>query len=243
MTEQALTDDHAATPRDTPIIAIDGPAGSGKSSVSKEIARRRGYGYLDTGAGYRALSWHVLQLGADTADADAVIDALGSFDLRLGLQPDDRTVTVGGVDVTTAIRTSDVTAAISGFTRVPEVRAYLNAIFRRLAGESGLPGVVIEGRDITSVVAPDAPVRILMTAAPEVRAARRGLELGTDTASVAEAITRRDASDSHVLDLAQNDPGVDVVDSTHLDFEQSVDAVLAVIDRRITENLGGRDGR
>ncbi|GAB3273724.1 (d)CMP kinase [Microbacterium lacusdiani] len=227
----------------TPIIAIDGPAGSGKSSVSKEIARRRGYGYLDTGAGYRALSWHVLNLGADTNDEDAVLDALRTFDLRLGLAPDDRTVTVGGVDVTSAIRTPEVTAAIAGFTRVAEVRAYLNGVFRRLAGESGLDGVVIEGRDITSVVAPDAPVRILMTASPEVRARRRGLELGADTTEVAEAIARRDESDSHVLDLAQADPGVDVVDSTELDFEQTIDAVLTVIDHRINQEHGGRDGR
>ncbi|GGH46018.1 (d)CMP kinase [Microbacterium album] len=227
----------------TPIIAIDGPAGSGKSSVSKEIARRRGYGYLDTGAGYRALSWHVLDLGADTTDPDAVLDALTSFDLRLGLQPDDRTVTVRGVDVTAEIRTPEVTAAIAGFTRVPEVRAYLNGVFRRLAGESGLAGVVIEGRDITSVVAPDAPVRILMTASPEVRAARRGLELGSDTGTVAEAMRIRDESDSHVLDLALADPGVDVIDSTELDFEQTIDAVLTVIDRKINPKQGGRNGR
>lgn len=227
------------TTEQTPIIAIDGPAGSGKSSVSKEIARRRGYGYLDTGAGYRALSWHVLRRGADTADTDAVLTALTSFDLRLGLEPDDRTVTVGGVDVTREIRTPEVTAAISGFTRVPEVRAYLNAIFRRLAGESGLEGVVIEGRDITSVVAPDAPVRILMTASPEVRAQRRGLEWGADATEVKEAILRRDESDSHVLELAEADPGVDVVDTSELDFEQSIDAVLTVIDRE----LGGRHGR
>ncbi|MER7798638.1 (d)CMP kinase [Microbacterium sp. NPDC096154] len=228
---------------ESPVIAIDGPAGSGKSSVSKEIARRRGFGYLDTGAGYRALSWHVLNGGGDTADRDTVLTALDSFDLRLGLQPDDRTVTVGGVDVTADIRTPEVTAAIAGFSRVQDVRDHLNAMFRRLAAESGLPGVVIEGRDITSVVAPNAPVRILMTASPEVRAARRGLELGSDTATVAAAITARDESDSHVLDLAHADPGVDVVDSTELDFEQTIDAVLAVIDSRINRKHGGRDGR
>ncbi|MFL0411731.1 (d)CMP kinase [Microbacterium paludicola] len=232
------------TEHQSPIIAIDGPAGSGKSSVSKEVARRRGYGYLDTGAGYRGLSWHLRESGIDTTDANAVIEALGGFELRLGLHPDDRTVTVGGVDVTSDIRTPEVTAAIAGFVRVPEVRAYLNAIYRRLAGESGLDGVVIEGRDITSVVAPDAPVRILMTASPEVRAKRRGLELGADTATVAAAINARDESDSHVLDLAQADPGVDVVDSTDLDFEQTIDAVLAVIDRKLsgTADGGSRSG-
>ena len=181
----------------------------------------------------------MLHLGADTTDTDAVLTALTTFDLRLGLDPDDRVVTVGDVDVTTEIRTPEVTAAIAGFTRVPEVRAYLNGIFRRLAGESGLDGVVIEGRDITSVVAPDAPVRILMTASPEVRAKRRGLELGADTAEVQAAIMRRDESDSHVLELAEADPGVDVIDTSELDFEQSIDAVLTVIDRE----LGGHDGR
>lgn len=223
----------------TPIIAIDGPAGSGKSSVSKEIARRRGYGYLDTGAGYRALSWHVADRGAETTDTAAVLEALASFDLRLGLDPDDRTVAVGDSDVTDDIRTPEVTAGIAGFSRVAAVREHLNALFRRLAGESGLDGVVIEGRDITSVVAPDAPVRILMTAPAEVRAARRSREWGADADEVKRAILSRDASDSHVLDLAEKDPGVDVVDTGDLDFEQSIDAVLTVIDHR----LGGRDGR
>ncbi|MBO3664563.1 (d)CMP kinase [Microbacterium stercoris] len=222
----------------TPIIAIDGPAGSGKSSVSKEVARRRGYGFLDTGAGYRALSWHLAQSGVDGTDADAVIHALAAFNLSLGLDPDDRTVTVGGTDVTAVIRTPEVTAGIAAFVQVAEVRAWLNAIYRRLAGESGLGGVVIEGRDITSVVAPDAPVRILMTASPEVRAQRRGIELGADTEEVKQAILARDASDSHVLDLAEADPGVDVVDSTELDFEQTIEAVIAVIDRKLEAHNG-----
>lgn len=221
------------------VVAIDGPAGSGKSSVSKEIARRLGFGYLDTGAAYRALSWHVLDSGADTTDEAAVLRATDAFDLRLGLDPDDRTVWVGDRDVTDAIRTPEVTAAISGFTRVQAVRDRLNERFRRMARESGLPGVVIEGRDITSVVAPDAPVRILLTASPAVRAARRGLEWNADAESVAEAINRRDASDSHTLSLAEGDPGVDVVDTTELDFDGSVAAVRDVIDRR----TGGRHGR
>lgn len=221
------------------VVAIDGPAGSGKSSVSKEIARRLGFGYLDTGAAYRALSWYVLSTGADTADEGAVVSALDGFDLRLGLDPDVRTVAVGGADVTDAIRTPEVTAAIAGFTRVQAVRDFLNDIFRAKARESGRDGVVIEGRDITSVVAPDAPARILLTASEAVRAQRRGLELATDASDVAEAIGRRDASDAHTLSLAEGDQGVDVVDTTELDFEQSVAAVREVIERR----TGGRDGR
>ena len=167
-------------------IAIDGPAGSGKSSVSKAVARRLGYGYLDTGAAYRALAWHVLERGADTADAEAVRSAASEFPLSQQLDPDDRRVLVGGVDVTDAIRDPRVSAAVSGVARVPEVRVQVNEIFRRMVAESAYPAVVVEGRDITTVVAPDAPVRILLTAAPEVRAARRAGELeGSNAAAVA----------------------------------------------------------
>ncbi|MGF2947644.1 (d)CMP kinase [Microbacterium alcoholitolerans] len=214
------------------VVAIDGPAGSGKSSVSKEIARRRGYGYLDTGAAYRALAWHVLDRGADTDDADAVRAAASDFPFTQGLDPDDRLVRVGENDVTAAIREPRVSAAVSGVARVPEVRIQVNELFRSIVAESDYPAVVVEGRDITTVVAPDAPVRILLTAAPEVRAARRAGELaGENAAAVAEALHKRDASDSSVVDFLNAAPGVDVVDSTELDFAQTIDAVLAVIDR------------
>ncbi|WP_040164044.1 (d)CMP kinase [Microbacterium gorillae] len=224
---------------DTFIVAIDGPAGSGKSSVSKEIARRRGYGYLDTGAAYRALAWHVLERGDSTEDPSAVLAALDDFDLALGLDPDERRVSVGGVDVTTDIRDTRVSGAVSGVARVPAVRVRLNEMFRAIVADSGLEAVSIEGRDITTVVAPDAPVRILLTASPEVRAARRGLEMaGQDAAAVAEALHKRDASDSAVVDFFEPAPGVELVDSTDLDFEGTIEAVLAVIDRA----TGGSNG-
>lgn len=214
-------------------IAIDGPAGSGKSSVSKAIARQRGYGLLDTGAAYRALAWLMLENQADTDDAEAVIAAASDFDLRLGLDPDDRTVAVGDTDITAAIREPRVSSAVSGVARVPAVRAQVNTFFRSLVANSPLPAVVVEGRDITTVVAPDAPVRILLTAAPEVRAARRAGELaGENAAAVAEALHKRDASDSAVVDFLNAAEGVEVVDSTALDFSQTIDAVLAVIDRK-----------
>jgi cytidylate kinase len=112
------------------------------------------------------------------------------------------------------------------------VRSAVNSLFRALVAASGRPGVVVEGRDITTVVAPDAPVRILLTAAPEVRAARRSAEVTTqDAATVAAALHRRDASDAAVVDFLTAAPGVEVVDSTHLDFDQTVDAVLDVIRR------------
>lgn len=222
------------------VVAIDGPAGSGKSSVSKAAAARLGFGFLDTGAAYRALAWHALQHGSDTSDATAVLEVFGDFDYAISLDPADRWVRVGGTDVTTAIREPRVTDAVSGVARVPAVRQAVNDLFRRLVASSGLGGVVVEGRDITTVVYPDAPVRILLTAAPEVRAARRSAELTSqDAAAVAAALHKRDAADSSVVDFLTAAPGVQVVDSTHLDFEQTVDAVLDVVD----STMGARDGR
>lgn len=212
------------------VVAIDGPAGSGKSSVSKALARRLGYGYLDTGAAYRALAWHALAHEADTSDSASVLDVLGDFDYAISLDPDDYRVRVGATDVTAAIREPRVSDAVSGVARVPVVRESVNALFRSLVAESGRAGVVVEGRDITTVVAPDAPVRILLTASPEVRAARRSAEVTTqDAATVAEALHRRDASDAKVVDFLTAAPGVTVVDSTDLDFDSTVEAVLAVV--------------
>ncbi|MDR6867376.1 cytidylate kinase [Microbacterium resistens] len=224
------------------IVAVDGPAGSGKSSVAKAVARRLGYGYLDTGAAYRALAWHVLDRGADTDDVSAVRAAAADFALGQGLDADDRRVFVGESDVTDAIREPRVSAAVSGVARVPEVRVQVNDLFRRIVADSSYPAVVVEGRDITTVVAPDAPVRILLTAAPDVRAARRAGELaGEDSAVVAEALHRRDASDSAVVDFLTAAPGVEVVDSSDLDLDQTIDAVLAVIERRTTPPQQGAE--
>uniref|UniRef100_UPI001F0C4CC8 (d)CMP kinase n=1 Tax=Microbacterium sp. CPCC 204701 TaxID=2493084 RepID=UPI001F0C4CC8 len=142
----------------TVIVAIDGPAGSGKSSVSKQAARRLGYGYLDTGAAYRALAWHALEHGIDTSDAASVLDVASDFDYAISLDPDAYWVRVAGTDVTDAIREPRVSDAVSGVARVPAVRESVNALFRALVAGSGRPGVVVEGRDITTVVAPDAPV-------------------------------------------------------------------------------------
>ncbi|WP_460773313.1 (d)CMP kinase [Microbacterium sp. GXF7504] len=227
-------------PDGTTVVAVDGPAGSGKSSVSKAVARTLGYGYLDTGAAYRALAWHALDRGVDTSDASAVVEILGDFDYRVSLDPDDFWVHVGGTDVTAAIREPRVTDAVSGVARIPFVRQAATALFRSLMAESGRPGVVVEGRDITTVVAPDAPVRILLTAAEEVRAARRHAETGgQDAATVAASLQRRDAADATVSEFMTAADGVQVVDSTDLDFDGTVAAVLAVI----TTALEVRDGR
>lgn len=232
MTDISTGAAQTATSGPAEFIAIDGPAGSGKSSVSKAVARRCGFGYLDTGSAYRALAWHVLDRGAETSDAEAVLAAASDFPLQLGLDPDDRTVRVGEVDITDAIREPRVSDAVSGVARVPAVRAQVNELFRRLVAEAPYPAVVVEGRDITTVVAPDAPVRILLTAAPEVRAARRAGELAGENAdAVAAALHKRDASDSTVVDFLNAAEGVEVVDSTELDFPQTIDAVLTVIEQ------------
>lgn len=229
------------------VVAIDGPAGSGKSSVSKEAARRLGFGYLDTGAAYRALAWHALARGVDTSDAASLLDVVGDFDYAISLDPEDYWVRVGSENVTDAIRTVEVTDAVSGVARVPAIRESVNALFRSLVAHSGRPGVVVEGRDITTVVTPDAPVRILLTAAPEVRAARRSAELTRhDADAVAEALHRRDAHDAGIVDFLTAAPGVTVVDTTELDMDQAVAAVLDAVRARSANpstQTGARDGR
>ena len=212
------------------VVAVDGPAGSGKSSVSKAAARRLGFDYLDTGAAYRALSWYVLDAGIDSADAAAVVDALGGFDYTIGTDPDGYHVRVGETDVTDSIRESRVSAVVSNIARVPEVRAHVTGLFRDIIAASTAPGIVVEGRDITTVVAPDATARILLTATEEARMSRRSAELASESASeVASALQKRDRADSRVVDFMTAAPGVTTVDSTTLNFDETVDAVLDVI--------------
>ncbi|MEN2742867.1 (d)CMP kinase [Microbacterium sp. X-17] len=212
------------------VVAVDGPAGSGKSSVSRRVAKELRFGYLDTGAMYRAVAWHALETGRDTADAEAVIAAWDDARIDLSLDPGDPWVRVGDRDVTTAIREPRVSAAVSGVARVVPVREAINERFRALMDECACEGIVVEGRDITTVVAPDAPVRVLLTADAEVRAARRSAELPVHQRDgVAEAIERRDASDGKVVDFLTPAEGVEVVDSTDLDFDQTVAAILALV--------------
>ncbi len=212
------------------VVAIDGPAGSGKSSVSKEVAARLGFAFLDTGAAYRALTWFAISRGIDVTDADAVVEAAADFDYRTEAEAGRQLVFVGDTDVTAAIREPEVSARVSAVARVPEVRSRLNELFRGILRETQCDGIVAEGRDITTVVAPDAPVRILLTAGPEVRAARRAGELGSQHAEdVARQLDARDRADLQVVDFMTAADGVTTVDSTDLDFEETVDAVIEVI--------------
>ena len=212
------------------VVAIDGPAGSGKSSVSKAAAKSLGFDYQDTGAAYRALSWSLLDREVDTEDAAAVVDALENFDYAIGTDPDDYYVRVGDADVTAAIREPRVTAVVSSVARVPQVRSYMVDLFRGVIAASTRPGIIVEGRDITTVVAPDARVRILLTASEEAGMGRRSAELSTESAAkTAQQLSSRDAQDSKVVDFMNAADGVDTVDSTELDFEQTVQAVVDLV--------------
>ncbi|UYN84489.1 MAG: (d)CMP kinase [Microcella sp.] len=212
------------------IVAVDGPAGSGKSSVSREAARRLGFAYLDTGAAYRALAWHCLDEGVDLDDAEAIAARVADFDYDIGMSPDRYFVRVGGEDITLDIREPRVSAVVSAVARVPEVRAVLNELFRRLIAQRDEAGVIVEGRDITTVVAPDAEVRILLTAAPEARMARRSAEVSAESAeTTARQLAERDAQDSRVVDFMTAAEGVTTLDSTDLDFEQTVQSLIDIV--------------
>lgn len=212
------------------VVAIDGPAGSGKSSVSRAAAARLGFDFLDTGAAYRALTWRALEDGVDPGDAEAVIALVPGLGYATQAAPGGTVVRVGDTDVTTAIREPRVTAVVSEVASIPEVRAALTAMFRDAIRASRATGIVVEGRDITTVVAPDADVRILLTADEDVRIARRTAELTPDQASTAAQLRDRDRKDATVVDFLTAAPGVITLDSTDLDFEQTVQAVLGLVE-------------
>lgn len=216
--------------RMTTVVAIDGPAGSGKSSVSRAAARELGFDYLDTGAAYRALAWRCIEQGIDTYGPRDVVESLDSFEYTIGTDPDRYFVRVGSHDVTDDIREPRVSAIVSRVARIPEVRSYLVELFRDIMAASPKPGIVVEGRDITTVVAPDAEVRILLTATEEARMRRRSAEIsGVSAEKTAQELSSRDAQDSQVVDFMNAADGVTTVDSTDLDFDQTVQAVVNLV--------------
>lgn len=234
----------------TLVIAVDGPSGSGKSSVSKEVARRLGLGYLDTGAMYRAATWWVLHEGVELTDGPAVTACVAQLPYEPSVDPDAQPVVVGGQDVTEEIRTTAISERVSAVATNLDVRAIMcdrqrDAIAAQAepGSFSGGRGIVAEGRDITTVVAPDADVRVLLTASEEARLARRALELhGEAGAAAVEAtrdqVVRRDADDSTVSQFTVAADGVVTVDSSALDFQQTVQAVLDVVARVTGEGVG-----
>lgn len=218
----------------TLVIAMDGPSGSGKSSVSKGVARALGLRYLDTGAMYRAMTWWMLAQGVPVEDADAVAARAGEPVLELGTDPAAPAIAVDGVDVSGPVRTREVTNAVSAVSSVPAVRRRLVELQREIIGEGG---IVVEGRDIGTVVAPDAPVKIYLTASEEARARRRARDLTADPAATV-AVTqaeqaRRDRLDStrKASPLAKAEDAAEI-DSTELTLAEVVRAVVRLAEER-----------
>lgn len=216
------------------VVVVDGPSGSGKSSVSRAVAARLGLAYLDTGAMYRALTWWCLNQGVDLDDEAAVTEAARAMPLHMATDPGEPSVRVGDVDVTEAIRTSRISSVVSAVARHVPTREVLIADQRARIAANKRPGIVAEGRDLTTVVAPDADVRLLITASEDARLARRARELhGAVDADAIDAtrdeVLRRDRDDSAVASFLEPTTGVRLLDTSELDFESTVAAVTEVV--------------
>lgn len=212
------------------VIAIDGPSGSGKSSTSRGVAASLGLAYLDTGAMFRAMTWWFLEHGVDVQDAARVAGLAGEPVVVSGTDPASPTITVDGVDVAEAIRSDAVNGAVSPVAAVPEVRARLLEL-QRDAIAAARPGIVVEGRDIGSVVWPQAALKLYLTADPAARAGRRALEEGgSDVASTRESLLARDAIDSSraAAPLVKADGAVHL-DTTHLTLDEVIAAVVDMV--------------
>ncbi len=209
------------------VIAVDGTSGSGKSSTSRGVAQELGLRYLDTGAMFRAMTWWLLRDGVDVADADEVSARASVPVIESGTDPTAPTITVDGIDVSVDIRSDDVTAAVSPVSAVPRVRARLLDLQREVIGAGG---IVVEGRDIGSVVWPQAEVKVYLSADPDARAQRRTAEQGGgDVASTQEALLERDRIDSGrataPLVMAE---GAVHIDGTHLTLSEVIARIVAL---------------
>ncbi|MGA9747162.1 MAG: (d)CMP kinase [Nocardioides sp.] len=214
---------------------MDGPSGSGKSSTSRGVAKRLGLRYLDTGAMFRAMTWWMLEHDIDVDDPAAVAAKADAPLLVSGTDPDAPTITVDGSDVAGPIRTQAVTSAVSAVSVVPEVRARLLREQRDVIGEGG---IVVEGRDIGTVVAPDADVKVYLTADPEARAARRTAELtGASVHATRADLLRRDKIDSGrataPLAMAED---AHHLDTTFFTLEEVVEQVVALVDKELASD-------
>jgi len=211
------------------VVAMDGPSGSGKSSTARGVASRLGLRYLDTGAQFRAVTAWMIDRGVDFADAAAIAVRAQEPVLESGTDPEEPTITVDGVDVSVQIRSQAVTDHVSAVASVPEVRHRLLQLQRSIIGEGG---IVVEGRDIGSVVAPDAQVKLFLTADPSARAARRTAENGSGSVAATQAdLLRRDAIDSgRAVAPAMMPEGAVHLDTTPYSLEEVVDQVVALVD-------------
>ncbi|WP_067440072.1 (d)CMP kinase [Nocardioides jensenii] len=210
------------------VVAIDGPSGSGKSSTSRGAAARLNLRYLDTGAMFRAMTWWMLENGVDVHDAQAVADHASAPRIESGTNPLAPTITVDGTDVAVGIRGDAVTGAVSPVSAVPEVRARLLELQREVIGDGG---IVVEGRDIGSVVWPQAEVKLYLTADPAARAMRRAAEEGgSDVAATEQSLLARDKIDSgrKTAPLVMAD-GAHHIDTTPYTLEEVINQVVALV--------------
>lgn len=228
----------SAAPRSAElVIAVDGTSGSGKSSTSRGVADRLGIAYLDTGAQFRAVTWWMLRAGVDVHDAEAVAARAAEPRLVSGTDPLAPTITVDGEDVSGPIRTDEVNGAVSPVSAVPAVRSRLLELQREIIGAALASGrgIVVEGRDIGSVVWPDAPVKVYLSADPAARAARRSAEEGgSDVAATEQSLLARDAIDSGrtTAPLVRADGAVEI-DTTPFTLEQVVGRVVALAEQAV----------
>ncbi len=212
------------------VVAVDGTSGSGKSSTCRGVASRLGLRYLDTGAQFRAVTWWMLRQGIDVHDPAAVAARVGEPRIESGTDPAAPTIHVDGEDVSVPIRSEEVNAAVSPVSTVPEVRARLLALQREIIGAGG---IVVEGRDIGSVVCPDADVKVFLTADPGARAARRAAEEGgSDLSRTEQSLRHRDRIDSgrSTAPLVMPDGAVHV-DTTAYTLEEVIDLVAGLAHR------------
>jgi CMP/dCMP kinase len=218
------------------VIAVDGPAGSGKSSAARGVARALGLRYLDTGSMYRALTWWMIRQGVEVASPAAVAAHARGPVIEVGTDPQAPVIAVDGTDVTRMIRTREVSNAVSGVARVPEVRAHLVAMQQEIITatcEAG-KGIVAEGRDIGTVVAPDAAIKVFLTASEAVRARRRSADLAADPAATVEMTQseqqRRDRTDAPQTAIAAD---AVQIDSTALGLDEVVGAIVDLARHRV----------
>ncbi len=223
---------------DQVVVAIDGPSGSGKSTVSRRLATALDGRYLDTGAMYRAVTWAVLRAGVDPADTDAVAKIAQDVVVVSGTDPAQPHISVDGVAVDAEIRGAEVTAAVSAVSAVAQVRALLVARQREIISET--PRIVVEGRDIGTVVAPLADLKVFLTASSTERARRRSLENATDVAATEADLARRDSLDSsRVADPLRRADDAVALDSTALGIDEVVHRLVDLVRRRVAP--GTRD--
>lgn len=211
------------------MVAVDGPSGSGKSTVSRRLAEALGARYLDTGAMYRAVTWAVLRDGVDPGDAEAVAKIAAHLTITIGTDPADPFVRVDGAAVEREIRGADVTAAVSAVAAVPAVRRILVAQQQQIIAAS--QRIVVEGRDIGAVVAPDADLKVYLTASVSERARRRSAENDSELGLTTVDLNRRDHLDSsRATDPLRQAPDAVVLDSTELGVDEVVSRLIAMLD-------------